>query len=40
MKKLKLNLANAFIILGLAAIATYMLVHAFGYGFQYVINPR
>lgn len=36
----KLTLANALIILGLAAIATYMLIHASQYGFQYTINAH
>jgi hypothetical protein len=35
----KLTLANAMIILGLAAIVTYLLIHLSHYGFVYIINP-
>jgi hypothetical protein len=36
----KLTLANALIIIGLAAIATYLIIHAQQYGFQYTLNAH
>jgi hypothetical protein len=36
----KLTLTNALIILGLATIATYMLIHVSQYGFQYTLNAH
>jgi len=36
----KLSLVNALIIIGIAAIITYLAIHASQYGFQYVISAK